>query len=88
MEDATPAQLKWIENMGYNVTDKLYTKRDCSELILMAPATDAQVWRLRKEGYDVSKGVTRGEAEAAFLEIERKKMVIPIESKLPIYGIE
>lgn len=88
MEEATQAQKDMLGKLGYELENISYTKRDLSEMYLNAPATDSQIWRLRKEGYDVSRGVTRGEAEAAFTEIKNKTMRTPIEARLPISGIE
>jgi superfamily II DNA or RNA helicase len=87
MEEATQAQKDMIKRLGYDLEGKLYTKRDLSEMYLNAPATDAQVWRLRKEGYNTSNPITRGQADAAFREMEEKARRTPIESRLPISGI-
>ncbi len=72
-EDATEKQLAWIAKLGYDILNTNYTKAMCSEIISALPATDAQVWRLSKEGYDVSQGVTMTEAKEAFKQIEERK---------------
>ncbi len=72
-EDATEKQLAWIAKLGYDIVNTNYTKAMCSEIISALPATDAQIWRLSKEGYDVSQGVTMTEAKQAFADIEARK---------------
>jgi len=72
-EEATEKQLAWIAKLGYDVINTNYTKAMCSEIITALPATDAQVWRLSKEGYDVSNGVTMSEAKEAFRQIDERK---------------
>ncbi len=71
-EAATEAQLKWIASLGYDVENVSYTKRMCSEIISLQPASDKQIWALSKAGYDVSNGVTVAEAKMAFVEIEQR----------------
>ncbi len=72
-EPATEKQLNWIASLGYDIENTHYTKFMCTEIIMALPASDKQVWTLRKAGYDVSKGVTRAEAAKAFLEVEKKQ---------------
>lgn len=72
-ESASEKQLAWIASLGYDVVNVSYTKKMCSEIISLQPASDAQVWRLKQEGYDVSNGVTVTEASLAFQEIEARK---------------
>jgi superfamily II DNA or RNA helicase len=76
-EPATEAQLKWIKAEGYDVENIEYTKGMCSKIISGLPATDAQIYKLIKEGYDVPVGLTKGEAQAAFNEIDERAGRIP-----------
>lgn len=69
---ASEKQIALLARLGYPTNDVTYTKGQANELISNAPATDAQVYALRKFNYDTSKGVTRGEADLAFKEIEAK----------------
>lgn len=72
-EAATEKQLELLKRKGLWQEGVEYTKRDCSEVYMMSPASEAQIWRLAKEGYDVSKGITIGDAEAAFKEINERE---------------
>ncbi len=72
LEPGSEAQLKWIADLGYDIVNINYTKKHCAEIIGQQSASEAQIWRLGKEGYDVSNGVTVSEAKAAFLEIEER----------------
>jgi len=72
-EPATEKQLAWIERLGYDVKNVNYTKAMCFDIISAQSASEAQIWRLQKEGYDVSQGVTVAEAKLAFEQINAKK---------------
>ena len=58
-------------------------------MISMAPASDSQIYVLKKYGYDTSKGVTIAEARLAFdiinKEKEKKQEVKP--TGYPIDGL-
>ena len=72
-EPATEKQLSWIAQWGYDIINVNYTKKMCSDIISNQTASPAQVWALKKAGYDVSTGVTIAEAKAAFDQIDNKK---------------
>lgn len=72
-ETATPAQITWLIREGVYDEARSYTKYQASEFISNFPASKNQVYRLSKEGYDVSAGVSIGQAQAAFLELESRK---------------
>lgn len=72
-EPATQGQLDWIAREGYDIVNLNYTKKMCSDIISNLPASEKQAWVLAKKGYDVSQGVTVGEAKLAFLEIEERE---------------
>ena len=60
-EPATQAQLSWIEGLGYDVKNTIYTKAMCNEIISQLPANKVQVDYLKNKGYDVTEGATRGQ---------------------------
>lgn len=60
-EPATQAQLSWIEGLGYDVKNTIYTKAMCNEIISQLPANKVQVDYLKNKGYDVNEGATRGQ---------------------------
>lgn len=72
--EASQAQLKWLEGEGFNTKEVFYSIRDASEIISNLPATEKQIFRLKKEGYNITPGmkVTRQQAEMAFRQIEEK----------------
>lgn len=72
-EAATEKQLAWIASLGYDVVNVHYTKRMCSEIISLQSASDAQIYTLKKAGYDMSDGCTVTQAKAAFDEIRAKE---------------
>lgn len=80
LEPATLAQLEWIAREGYDVMNLNYTKKMCTDIISNLPASEKQIWVLAKEGYDVSQGVTVGEAKLAFKEIEERKAKVKTEA--------
>lgn len=82
-EPATEKQLKWLKDLGYDVENIIYTKRDCSELISNSPAYKWQVDQLARNGYDVSKGVKLAQAKIAIEEL-LKKHAKTTEPKLQI----
>jgi superfamily II DNA or RNA helicase len=69
---ASPKQLSYLKMLGYDVVNNFYSIFDASCIISEQPANKATIYKLQKEGYDVSTGVTLGEAKLAFDEIERK----------------
>lgn len=90
LQEATPNQMDFIKRLGIFEEGTSYTKLDAFEVISNMPATAAQIYALGKMGFDVSKGVTRGQADAAFKAAEaakEKRTIEQIKSKLPISGI-
>lgn len=79
-EGATVAQLDWLKREGYDIDTNTYTKGQCSEIISSLPATEKQLWVLKKHNYDLSKGCTRGQASIAIDRIMDKKEVDKIIS--------
>lgn len=69
-QPATEKQLAWLKKLGYDIVNTAYTKRDVSELIGNRPAEEYQLYRLKISGYDVSAGVTFGEAQRTIAEID------------------
>ena len=74
-EPATEKQLEWVKSLGYDIEATHYTKMMCTEIISMQMATDKQIGFLRWKGYDVSNGVTLGEAKLAFEQIKEREEV-------------
>lgn len=76
MQDpATEKQLAWIASVGYDVVNINYTKMMATQIISGLPASQGQIWYLKKEGYDVSKpGITVGEYRLAKEQIEKRKL--------------
>jgi len=72
-DPATMNQLMFLDKLGYDVKNYQYSKGDANRLISNAPASVAQIYVLKKNKYDVSKGVTIAEARLAFEQIEKKK---------------
>lgn len=88
-EAATPAQLKWLAEEGHDIINNTFTKGQASEYITNLPASDKQIWVLKKAGYEVSNGVTRGEAALAFDSIKQAEELRKIgnNSNLKFKGI-
>ena len=62
LEPATEKQLKWLADLGYDIVNVVYTKRDCSELINNSKPYDWQIEKVKKLGYDVEH-LTIGQAQ-------------------------
>jgi hypothetical protein len=60
-EPATQAQLTWIEGLGYDIKNTVYTKAMCNEIISELPANKVQLEYLKNKGYDINEGATRGQ---------------------------
>lgn len=74
MQDfATEGQLRWIADLGHDIVNNVYTKAMCMKIIADSPATDAQVWRLKKLNYDCSGYVSRGVAEMVIKKWKEKE---------------
>lgn len=90
LRDATEKQLAWLKSIGYDTENNVYTVADCMEIIGALPATDAQIWRLKKEGYNIEAGATRAQADAVITEVNMKKQADLEAGKLknlPFAGI-
>ena len=61
-EQATEKQLLFLENLGYDVKEKIYTKKMVSEILDELPAKKDDLAMLKKIGYDISGPITRGQA--------------------------
>ncbi len=73
LEPATEAQLAWIERLGYDIVNINYTKKHCTEIISTQQASPKQISLIKWKGYDVSNGVTIGEAQLIFQEIKTRE---------------
>jgi len=69
---ATFKQLNVLKSLGYDVVNNYYSIYDASLIISQLSASPAQVYKLQKNGYDVSRGVTLGEYRLAEEELLRK----------------
>lgn len=63
---ATEAQLTYLKNLGYDTEQNTYTKGTANQIISAHPATEKQIKFLAWKKFDVSQGVTIGEAQLAF----------------------
>jgi len=61
LEQATPAQIKFLVNLGLYDESIEYTKALASEAISNAPAQGWQIKKVKEWGYDVSDGVSIGQ---------------------------
>lgn len=72
-DDAAEAQLARIATLGYDIKEKHYTKQMCYDIISNIPATEVQIWRLKKLNYDVSGFVSFGVASQVINEWKLKE---------------
>ena len=92
-EPATEKQLKWLKDLGYDVVNIIYTKRDCNEIISKSAAPEWKVRKIRELGYDVSDGVMLGQAEIILAKLEDKAKAHAAQNivigtiKLPFHDI-
>lgn len=71
-KDCTIKQLEFLRALGYDVENNTYTMGMASKLIGGTEATEKQKNALRKWGYNVPDTLTRIEADAAFMDIEKR----------------
>lgn len=71
-EPATEAQLNAIKNWGYDIENVHYTKQMINEIFMQQSASEKQIGFLKWKGFDVSKGVSKAQAAAAFKLLEEK----------------
>ncbi len=71
-ELATEPQLAIMARLGYDIINNQFTKAMCHQTIKDLPATNKQIYRLKKEGYDVNKFISFGDASYTITQIERK----------------
>jgi len=94
MQDpATPGQLKWIKDLGYDIENNNYTKEMCAVIISNSPAQNWQIKFLAANNYDVSQGATVGEYTKAKKIIEdkdlkKKQKEFLQKSKLPFKDLQ
>lgn len=72
-EPATEKQIQYMQRLGVWVEGNEYTKGQASELISSCSASPTQIAALHRLGYDISNGVTVGEAQLAFEEFNKAK---------------
>ncbi len=71
-DPATAAQLIKLQELGFDVEDKTFTKMDATKLISGDPAPMNWVYAAKKMGYNIVNGLTRGEF-TKIMDIESKK---------------
>lgn len=64
-DDATPAQIKFMQDLGIYEKGFSYTKGQCSTLISNHPCDNWRLSQLAKWGYDISIGATLGQYQEA-----------------------
>lgn len=70
-EPATPAQLKWINDLGYDIINNNFTKQMCSDIIGMQPCNQKEIEYLKSKGYD-TQFATKGHYSTVYFEHELK----------------
>lgn len=74
MQDpATEKQIEWLKREGVWQPNVVYTKLMATEFISSFPATAKQKYALQKAGFDVSHGVTQGQATLAFEQLRKRE---------------
>lgn len=81
-ESATPAQLAAISKWGYDTVNTHYTKSMIQEIFGQQPATEKQVWALKKAGYNITGFVSVAVANLAFKQIRDKEEKDNIKKKI------
>lgn len=71
-EPATEAQLNAIARWGFPIVDVYYTKAMVNEIFMSQSASEAQVYTLKKKGFDCSGFVSKAQAIKAFDLINKK----------------
>lgn len=71
-EPATPAQLEWINNLGYDIVNNNFTKQMCNDIISMLPCNKKELDYLKSKGYDTT-GATKGHYSRVYFDNEIKK---------------
>jgi len=61
LEEATPAQIKFLQGLGLYDETVEYTKALASEAISNSPARSWEIRKLKEWGYDISNGATLGQ---------------------------
>lgn len=70
-EPATEPQLKWVENLGYDINSVQYTKQQCADIIGMEVCSKREKDYLESKGYD-AKFATKSQYSTVFYELEMK----------------
>ncbi len=69
---ATPAHLKGIGKLGYNIESDTFTISQIQDIMTGQPAPQEEVEKLAMAGYDVSRGVSILEARLAYADMINK----------------
>ena len=69
LQPATENQKQYLKQKGLRF-DESITKKDASVLIASLPATKIQIKQLESKGYDISNGVTIGQAITTLAKIK------------------
>lgn len=70
-EAATPAQLKWIKDLGFDTENNTFTKKMCNDIISMEPCSKKEIEYLKSKGYDTT-GANKGNYSTVYFEHELK----------------
>lgn len=70
-EAATPAQLKWIKDLGYDTDTINYTKQMCSDILSLEKCSPSEIEYLKSKGYDTT-GATKGNYSTVYYQHEIK----------------
>jgi len=75
-EPATQHQLKWLKHVGFDVESVSYTKGMVSEIIRNLGASKEQIELISYHKFDISKGITIGQAHAILPLIKQIKDIL------------
>ena len=70
-EAATSAQLKYISDLGHDITNNVYTKQQCADIIGMEACGKKELEYLRFKGYDTTFA-TKAQYSTIYYELEMK----------------
>lgn len=72
-DKATDAQLKWLDDLGFDTTNNHYTKEQCNQIIKSQPARPHELKYLEERGY-ITEGACIGNVDAV-RKLEYKKQL-------------
>lgn len=86
-ESATEEQLKLAKSLGFDVDNNHFTKGQIIEMIAKMPATEAELDFMRKHGYDVSLGATKGHYSKVKKKVDEEEALKKRNVHIPFAGL-